>query len=172
MLARSTQTIVKQVAQLKGMVDAFSQYARMPEMQLPAARSEHCWCARCCRCTKRNARAIVLELQEDLPPVHGDPARLRQVIHNLLQNAQQAVVESTAAANLRCVPSSRVRRCGSRCSTTAPASPPEMLARAFEPYVTTKAKGTGPGPGDREEDRRGTQRQHRARQRARAAAPR
>ncbi len=41
MLARSTQTIVKQVAQLKGMVDAFSQYARTPETQPPAARSEH-----------------------------------------------------------------------------------------------------------------------------------
>jgi len=142
-LARSTQTIVKQVAQLKGMVDAFSQYARMPEMQrqpldlnllvrevLPLYEAQR--------------PRLVLELQADLQPVHGDPARLRQVIHNLLQNAQQAVVESSSARI--CL---RTAQSGDWVRLTVldsgPGFAPEILARAFEPYVTTKAKGTGLG---------------------------
>ena len=143
MLARSTQTIVKQVAQLKGMVDAFSQYARTPDMQLQPLDLNQL--VREVQPLYDGHRPRVrLDLHESLPPVHGDPARLRQVIHNLLQNAEQALAESGGGRiTLRTLPSGAWV-----CLTVldnGPGFPPEMLARAFEPYVTTKARGTGLG---------------------------
>ncbi len=143
MLARSTQTIVKQVAQLKGMVDAFSQYARTPDMQLQPLDLNQL--VREVQPLYDGHRPRVrLDLHESLPPVHGDPARLRQVIHNLLQNAEQALAESSGGRiTLRTLPSGAWV-----CLTVldnGPGFPPEMLARAFEPYVTTKARGTGLG---------------------------
>jgi nitrogen fixation/metabolism regulation signal transduction histidine kinase len=143
MLVRSTQTIVKQVAQLKGMVDAFSQYARTPEMQLQPLDLNQLVREVLPLYDSQRPR-VLLELHEGLPPVQGDPARLRQVIHNLLQNAEQASAEATGARiYLRTAPD------GARVRLTVldngPGFPPEMLARAFEPYVTTKAKGTGLG---------------------------
>ena len=142
-LARSTQTIVQQVAQLKGMVDAFSQYARTPEMQLqPLDLNE--LVREVLTLYEAQRPRVLLELQEELPPVYGDPARLRQVIHNLLQNAEQAVAESSSARIVL-----RTAQAGSSAKLTVvdngPGFPPEILSRAFEPYVTTKAKGTGLG---------------------------
>jgi nitrogen fixation/metabolism regulation signal transduction histidine kinase len=143
MLARSTQTIVKQVAQLKGMVDAFSQYARTPEMQLQPLDLNQLVREVLPLYDSQRPR-VLLDLHEGLPPVHGDPARLRQVIHNLLQNAEQAVAESSSARiTLRTLPSGAWVRL--TVVDNGPGFPPEMLARAFEPYVTTKAKGTGLG---------------------------
>ena len=143
MLSRSTRTIVKQVAQLKGMVDAFSQYARSPEMQLQPLDLNQL-VREVLALYEAQRPAVTLELQEDLPRVRGDPARLRQVIHNLLQNAEQAVAESSA-------PRIRVHTSHSAsaaCLTVidnGPGFPPEILQRAFEPYVTTRPKGTGLG---------------------------
>ena len=142
-LVRSTQTIVKQVAQLKGMVDAFSQYARMPEMQRQPL-DLNLLVREVLSLYEAQRPRVALELQEGLPAVHGDPARLRQVIHNLLQNAQQAVVESSAARIWL-----RTEQVDARVRLTVldsgPGFAPEILARAFEPYVTTKLKGTGLG---------------------------
>jgi nitrogen fixation/metabolism regulation signal transduction histidine kinase len=88
--------------------------------------------------------AIVLELQEDLPPVRGDPGRLRQVIHNLLQNAEQAVADSSAPRiRVRTVLAEGTARLG--VMDNGPGFPLEILQRAFEPYVTTRPKGTGLG---------------------------
>ena len=88
--------------------------------------------------------AISLELDERLPAVHGDPARLRQVFHNLLQNAEQAIADRTAP---RITVRTRLEGAAARLSVldNGPGFPPEILVRAFEPYVTTKAKGTGLG---------------------------
>jgi PAS domain S-box-containing protein len=142
-LARSTQTIIKQVAQLKGMVDAFSQYAQTPEMSLRPL-DLNTLIREVLTLYEAHRPTIALELEERLPPVHGDPARLRQVIHNLLQNAEQAVAE-------RSRPRITVRTQLAHAMVVltildnGPGFPPEILARAFEPYVTTKSKGTGLG---------------------------
>jgi nitrogen fixation/metabolism regulation signal transduction histidine kinase len=143
MLARSTQTIVKQVAQLKGMVDAFSQYARAPETSLQAL-DLNTLVREVLTLYEAQRPAIALELDAGLPAVQGDPARLRQVIHNLLQNAEHAITERSSP---RITVRTRLESAAARLSVldNGPGFPPEMLARAFEPYVTTKAKGTGLG---------------------------
>jgi PAS domain S-box-containing protein len=143
MLSRSTRTIVKQVAQLKGMVDAFSQYARSPEAQLQPL-DLNLLVREVLALYEANKPALTLELEDGLPPVHGDAGRLRQVIHNLLQNAEQAVADCSA-------PRIRVRTSASGASArlsvsdNGPGFPAEILQRAFEPYVTTRPKGTGLG---------------------------
>src|SRR6185295_9178580 len=78
------------VAQLKGMVDAFSQYARIPEIRLEAV-DLNVLVREVLALYESHGRNIALELDQALPKVEGDLARLRQVIHNLLQNAEQAV---------------------------------------------------------------------------------
>jgi nitrogen fixation/metabolism regulation signal transduction histidine kinase len=147
MVGRSTQTIVKQVAQLKGMVDAFSEYARTPESQLQPLDLNQL-VREVLALYETQKPVVVFEPQDDLPLVHGDPARLRQVIHNLLQNAEQAVTDRRQPRIVV-----RTGRAGTTPNAMArlsvldngPGFPTDIASRAFEPYVTTKAKGTGLG---------------------------
>jgi nitrogen fixation/metabolism regulation signal transduction histidine kinase len=143
MLKRSTQTIVNQVSALKDMVDAFRQYARMPEptrqdVDINVLLSE------VLTLYESLAGWLHVELAPDLPRIVGDPAQLRQVIHNLLQNAEDALVET---ANPRIVVRSAALAGGMCVSISDNGSgfPEQLMQRAFEPYVTTKPKGTGLG---------------------------
>lgn len=143
MLMRSTQTIVNQVSALKNMVDAFRQYARMPEptrqeIDLNALMRE------VLTLYESLASWMRIELAPDLPRLVGDPAQLRQVIHNLLQNAQDALADS---ANPSIVVRSAAVADGTRVTITDNGNgfPEQLMRRAFEPYVTTKPKGTGLG---------------------------
>jgi len=97
------------------------------------------------------ARGVTLEAHLDplCPPIQADPLQLRQVVHNLIQNAQDAT-EGLSDAKVRVVrvytqfnaASSRVRL---RVEDSGGGFPDFILKRAFEPYVTTKSKGTGLG---------------------------
>ena len=143
MLARSTHTIVNQVAALKRMVDAFSQYARTPEpsmreLDLNAVVRE------VLTLYESLGSRIRLELAAALPPVVGDAAQLRQVIHNLLQNAQDALA-GVASASI--VVSTEVSDGRVRLAITDNGTgfPEHLMSRVFEPYVTTKPGGTGLG---------------------------
>lgn len=143
MLTRSTQTIVSQVSALKRMVDAFSQYARTPEpsmreLDLNAVVRE------VLTLYESLGSRIRLELARDLPPVVGDAAQVRQVIHNLLQNAQDAV---NGTANPSIVVATELRDGRPTLSVTDSGSgfPENLMGRVFEPYVTTKPGGTGLG---------------------------
>src|SRR5690606_6612997 len=99
MLERSTETIVNQVAAMKRMVDDFRDYAKTPpamltSLDLNALIEEilHLYLA-------GDDRDIIhASLANDLPHIMGDETQLRQVIHNLLQNAQDAVMEKHLAA--------------------------------------------------------------------------
>jgi nitrogen fixation/metabolism regulation signal transduction histidine kinase len=80
----------------------------------------------------------------------GDEQQLRQVIHNLLQNAQDACEArgpglSTARVRVRTEWRAQRQRVRLTVTDTGPGFAPNILQRAFEPYVTTKAKGTGLG---------------------------
>jgi nitrogen fixation/metabolism regulation signal transduction histidine kinase len=125
------------------MVDAFRQYARMPEpareqIDLNALLRE------VLTLYESLAGWIRIELAPDLPRLVGDPAQLQQVIHNLLQNAQDALVDSN---NPSIVVRSEPVAGGIRVIITDNGSgfPEQLMQRAFEPYVTTKPKGTGLG---------------------------
>ena len=90
------------------------------------------------------APSIGLELKEGLPPIVGDAGQLRQVVHNLLQNAQDALSET---AEPRIVIETERIGAAVRFTITDNGTgfAEHLMKRAFEPYVTTKPKGTGLG---------------------------
>ena len=143
MLTRSTRTIVNQVAALKRMVDAFSQYARTPEpamheLDLNALVRE------VLTLYESLGSSIESKLADELPPIVGDAAQLRQVVHNLLQNAQDALAETPEPRIvMRSEPAGNAVRFSITDNGTG--FPENLMKRAFEPYVTTKPKGTGLG---------------------------
>jgi nitrogen fixation/metabolism regulation signal transduction histidine kinase len=88
--------------------------------------------------------AVRLELAAGLSPVMGDAVQLRQVIHNLLQNSQDALAETPGpritVASDEAGGMVRLTITDNGCGV-----PDQVMRRAFEPYVTTKPKGTGLG---------------------------
>ena len=150
-LKRATTTIVDQVEALKKMVNEFRDYARTPELEFyqidlnrlirevlalyqTTIHPEN----------DANCPQIDMQLAADIPPIKGDPARLRQVLHNLLQNSQDALsaidepriwvrTESSKNSILLSITDN-----GTGLSES-------VEANIFEPYITTKPKGTGLG---------------------------
>jgi nitrogen fixation/metabolism regulation signal transduction histidine kinase len=144
MLERSTQTIVNQVAALKSMVDAFSQYARTPEPSMRELDLNALTREVLTLYESSLGGAVQLELAPRLPAVVGDAAQLRQVIHNLLQNAQDALAE-TAAPRITVASSAGDGVVRLAVTDNGCGFPEQVIQRAFEPYVTTKPRGTGLG---------------------------
>ena len=146
-LRRATGTIVSQVAALKAMVDAFGDYARLPA-PVPAKLDLNALVAEVLGLYENSSVPISRRLAEQLPPVWADGAQIRQVIHNLVQNAQDAL-ENPARPALR--PSIEVsteftgRLVRLAVSDNGAGFPEELMSRIFEPYVTTKSRGTGLG---------------------------
>jgi nitrogen fixation/metabolism regulation signal transduction histidine kinase len=144
MLRRSTTTIVNQVAALKKMVDAFSEYARSPQLKLQAVDLNQL-VQEVATLYEPSGQKLELELAEGLPTVEGDITLLRQVIHNLLKNAQEAVAEQAEPrieAQTEVLENGRVKL---SIRDNGSGFPEALLARLCEPYVTTKPKGTGLG---------------------------
>lgn len=142
-LERATQTIVNQVAALKTMVDEFSQYARQPTLNLQTLDLNQL-VGEVLTLYENSPVPVQTELAPALPQVKGDSKLLRQVIHNLLQNAQDALV-GREAAQIKVSTDLENGMAILRVIDNGMGFPPEILARVFEPYVTTKAKGTGLG---------------------------
>ena len=164
LLERATNTIVSQVSSLKHMVDDFREYARKPAHTMVSVDfnalvdevlalygwnpddtqsndSAHAW-------------KLEVSLAADLPRIEGDPTQLRQVIHNLLANARDALSEVAAGGLIEV--STQLTEAGNHAGTSqsavrfmvvdnGPGFSAQVLQRAFEPYVTTKAQGTGLG---------------------------
>lgn len=142
-LQRSTQTIINQVRAMKHMVDDFRDYARLPSpevapLDINALICEVLGLYETCEAT------IETDLAGDLPPILGDATQLRQVIHNLLRNAEDAL-EGRENPRIRIATELKGRTARLLLVDNGPGFAPELLARVFEPYVTTKAKGTGLG---------------------------
>ena len=145
-LRRNTQTIVNQVTALKSMVDDFGDYARLPA-PVPAGLDLNALVADVLALYETSRVPIAKRLAQALPPVWADSAQIRQVIHNLVQNAQDALENRKEPRQLprsRCAPNCRGKV---RLSVTdnGDGFPEELMARIFEPYVTTKPRGTGLG---------------------------
>ncbi len=146
-LSHAVQTIVSQVAALKSMVDDFRDYAKLPA-PAPARLDLNLLVTEVLALYDNSAVPIVRRLADPLPAVWADGAQIRQVIHNLVQNAQDALENVRPVA---ATPSIEVRTelAGDKVrlavSDNGGGFPEELMARIFEPYVTTKTRGTGLG---------------------------
>jgi nitrogen fixation/metabolism regulation signal transduction histidine kinase len=143
LLQRATQTIVSQVAALKNMVKEFSDYARAPAPQL-ATLDMHQLLREVLGLYEGNSIPVTLRAEAGETQVLGDATRLRQVIHNLLQNAQDELA-GAEHPELAVITSNEDGALCLRVRDNGRGFPEHMLVRAFEPYVTTKSKGTGLG---------------------------
>jgi nitrogen fixation/metabolism regulation signal transduction histidine kinase len=177
-LVRGASTIVNQVAAMKRMVDEFREYARLPPAKLSPldlnalveeigllygaeARLEHAD-------SEESARGspvrIALQLSHELPMIEGDASHLRQLVHNLVANAQESITGAQATVAARsgggrivirteavtidesiAGSGSRARAVRLSVEDNGAGFPANILRRAFEPYVTTKPRGTGLG---------------------------
>ncbi|MFY9184804.1 ATP-binding protein [Limnohabitans sp.] len=154
-LHKSVKTIVDQVDAMKRLVNEFRDYARLPSadlkpVQLNALISDLMVLYINEPADQIPRAPVITALDPACPPILGDEQQLRQVIHNLLQNAQDAcevkgVVPQDARVGLRTEWHASRNRVRLIVTDTGPGFEPNILKRAFEPYVTTKAKGTGLG---------------------------
>jgi len=157
MLVRSVGTIVSQVQAMKTLVNEFRDYARLPAARLnPLDLNVLVSEVLTLYANAQEAGTLVFTAAHDLPLIVGDATQLRQVIHNLVQNALDAVADPSQMYPQQ-QPCVRVRTEVARneqgavrvvrlhVTDNGPGFPDKVLKRAFEPYVTTKSKGTGLG---------------------------
>lgn len=151
MLVRSVGTIVNQVQAMKALVNEFRDYARLPAAR-PQALDLNALVAEVLTlyATAQESGRLRTELTPDLPAILGDSTQLRQVIHNLVQNALDAVAErADGCVRLRTevarTEQGELRAVRLQVLDNGPGFSEKVLKRAFEPYVTTKSKGTGLG---------------------------
>ncbi len=151
MLIRSVATIVNQVQAMKQLVNEFRDYARLPSAQLKALDLNALVHEVLSLYAEPQDRGrLATELAPDLPCIKGDASQLRQVIHNLVQNALDAVHERedghvVVRSSLSLTESGAPRSVRLHIIDNGPGFAEKVLKRAFEPYVTTKSKGTGLG---------------------------
>lgn len=147
-LDRSTHTIVQQVEAMRDMVNAFSEYARAPEVSI--ARVDLCqlvrevaWLYR----AQETQPQVRLDLEDGLE-AEVDAVRVRQLLHNLIRNAQDAVEgqpDGLIEVAARSVAGPDRSFAEISVTDNGPGIGEEVLTRLFEPYVTSKKKGTGLG---------------------------
>jgi nitrogen fixation/metabolism regulation signal transduction histidine kinase len=148
-LDRATRTIVNQVDAMKEMVNEFSEYARVPRINLKLMDLNQL-----VREVLDLYRSSELDttIREDLAAVamniEGDDVRLRQLLHNLLKNALEAVrqrPDSCVTVATRLVTAEGPQQVELRVDDNGPGIEQGILENVFEPYVSTKPKGSGLG---------------------------
>lgn len=159
-LTKSVKTIVDQVDAMKRLVNEFRDYARLPSADLkPLDLNNLITDVLQLYAPEASEVPVTSQLAADCPPILGDAHQLRQVIHNLLQNAQDATLARMQASifseegaqthtplvSISTQYSPENKRVRLTVRDTGAGFAPHILQRAFEPYVTTKAKGTGLG---------------------------
>ena len=150
-VAKGTTTIIAQVQAMKTMVNNFRDFGKKPSPNMVPV----------------NLNTLIqdilglyegthieLKLDPEAPEILGDPTQLRQVIHNILQNSIDAATEihsepeiqiRTEAVNYVGLVNQTEKLVRLSVADNGPGFSPRILSRAFEPYVTSKAKGTGLG---------------------------
>jgi len=148
-LDRATHTIVQQVEAMKEMVNAFSDYARAPDMDLSLFDLDKLVheVVDLYRAQESNVR-LVLASDPSMPMIEADMGRVRQILHNLLRNAVEALESSAdgqidvhvSAAEIDGVDIIQIK-----VEDNGPGFQAGSISQIFDPYVTTKPKGTGLG---------------------------
>jgi len=148
-LDRATHTIVQQVEAMKEMVNAFSDYARAPDLDINrfdigvlAHEVVDLYRA------QESEISIVLNTDTELPEVEADMGRIRQILHNLIRNATEALEHAEggridvgiSAAEVHGVDVIEIV-----VADNGPGFQTDSVSQIFDPYVTTKPKGTGLG---------------------------
>jgi nitrogen fixation/metabolism regulation signal transduction histidine kinase len=149
LLERSTNTIVHQVEALKQMVNAFSEYARTPELTLTDF-DLNALVTEVAELYRGQDPAIEIRVAADpaLTRIHADRGRLRQVLNNLITNGIEAVGEPSGGwveVSTTLAAGTSAAQVIIAVSDNGHGFQKEMLARVFDPYVTSKQKGTGLG---------------------------
>ncbi|MEO7161257.1 MAG: ATP-binding protein [Polaromonas sp.] len=149
LLTKSVKTIVDQVEAMKRLVNEFRDYARLPAAELVPVDLNaliHDVLQLYHSDNASPVAPVVAELDPNARPIQGDAQLLRQVIHNLLQNAQDAQEgKEGGQVTLKTDYSESSHRVRLTVRDNGAGFPEHILKRAFEPYVTTKVKGTGLG---------------------------
>ena len=148
-LNRATNTIIAQVEAMRDMVNAFSDYARAPAINISRFDLNQLIreVAYLYRTHDSNTR-LGLDLDTAIHDIEADSARLRQLLHNLIRNAFEAM---EGQAEVRLEIATHMVAFGNRdyaeirISDSGPGIDPETIDKLFDPYVTTKNKGTGLG---------------------------
>ena len=149
LLDRATHTIVQQVEAMKEMVNAFGDYARAPDIDINKFDIEALVheVVDLYRAQERDI-SIFLKTASDMPRIEADAGRVRQILHNLLRNAIEALDHTpngrievdVSAAEVHGVDVVEIV-----VSDNGPGFQSGSLNQIFDPYVTTKPKGTGLG---------------------------
>jgi nitrogen fixation/metabolism regulation signal transduction histidine kinase len=159
LLERSTDTIVQQVETMKQMVNAFSEYARAPDMKVTAFSLNELVAEVVELYRLPDSRVqIRLDLDPQLGVIEADRGRVRQILNNLLVNALEALEGydlrgKTAGSRAIVDISTRLQQARNAewahsvvtVCDNGPGFPRELLGRVFDPYVTSKPRGTGLG---------------------------
>lgn len=148
-LERATRTIVQQVEAMKEMVNAFSDYARAPDMEIARVDLNQLVAE---VADLYRVREIPVTVQLSLDPgvaeIEADSGRVRQILHNLIRNAVEALEghdEAVVRITTRGTDEFDLRAVFIMVEDNGPGIPPESVDRIFDPYVTSKPKGTGLG---------------------------
>ena len=158
LLERGTNTIVKQVTAMQEMVDNFRDYAKTPTPVL-ASLDLNTLISEILELYMGEIETKIIEvhLAPALPAILGDATQLRQVMHNLIKNAQDAIAETNSLTHspkiqllteaIHYPEANGAMKTAVRLSITdnGPGFDARLISRAFEPYVTSKPKGTGLG---------------------------
>ena len=148
LIDRATHTIVTQVEALKTMVNAFGDYARPPQLSTrPIAL--HALLGEVLDLYENDQRiSLTRQFCDGEPRVRVDAVRLRQALHNLLKNALEAIGEThkpQIQVTTRLAHADEQDWVELSVADNGPGLPADFGERWFEPYTTSKAKGTGLG---------------------------
>lgn len=148
MLEKAVRVIVEQVDAMKRLVNEFRDFARLPNAELKPQQLNDIITSVMALYEADPTSTVEVELQADCPLVAGDAQQLRQVLHNLIQNGLDAQDSNTVKkprAKIITQWLQEQQKVRLTVQDDGGGFPEHILQRAFEPYVTTKQKGTGLG---------------------------
>ncbi|CAM8282583.1 ATP-binding protein [Candidatus Methylopumilus planktonicus] len=143
-LDKAVSTIVNQVDAMKTMVNEFSEYARAPKLNLESTDINET-IIEISHLFENSGIKITTNLLKGLPKIKVDANMMRQVLINLIQNAQDAMVSNTKKPSIKINTNNYKNYLVLSIEDNGPGFSEDILKKAFEPYVTTKLHGTGLG---------------------------